>query len=51
MEIQDRYRDYIPVYTDGNSVSCATSSPSVAVISLRLPDSAFIFTADVLGNQ
>ena len=28
MEIQDRYRDYIPVYTDGsrdgNGVACAT---------------------------
>ena len=32
MEIRDRYRDYIPVYTDGsrdgNSVACATVFPS-----------------------
>ena len=47
MEIQDRYRDYIPVYTDGNSEACATVFPSVAVISLIFPDSAFIFTAEV----
>ena len=49
MEIRDRYRDYIPVYTDGsrdgNAVACAC--PSNTVISMRLPDSAFVFTAEV----
>ena len=51
MEIRDRYRDYIPVYTDGsrdgNAVACATVFPSNAVIFLRLPDSASVFTAEV----
>ena len=51
MEIRDRYRDYIPVYThgsrDGNAVACATVFPSNTVISMRLPDSASIFTAEV----
>ena len=51
MEIRDRYRDYIPVYTDdsrdGNAVACATVSPSNTVISTRLPDSASVFTAEV----
>ena len=51
MEIRDRYRDYIPVYTDGsrdgNDVACATVFPSNTVISMRLPDSASVFTADV----
>ena len=46
MEIRDRYRDYIPVYTDGsrdgNAVACATVFPSNTVISMRLPDSVFI---------
>ena len=41
MEIRDRYRDYIPVYTDGsrdgNAVACATVFPSNTVISMRLP--------------
>ena len=45
MEIRDRYRDYIPVYTDrsrdGNSVA------SDSTFSMRLPDSAFIFTAEI----
>ena len=51
MEIRDRYRDHIPVYTDGsrdgNAVACATVFPSDTVISMRLPDSAFVFTAEV----
>ena len=51
MEIRDRYREYIPVYTDGsrdgNAVACATVFPSNTVISMRLPDSASIFTAEV----
>ena len=42
MEIQDRYRDYIPVYTDGsrdgNAVACAKKCPSNNVIFMRLPD-------------
>ena len=51
MEIRDRYRDYIPVYTDGsrdgNAVACATVFPLNTVISIRLPDSASVFTAEV----
>ena len=51
MEIRDRYRDHIPVYTDGsrdgNAVTCATVYPSYTVISMRLPDSASVFTAEV----
>ena len=51
MEIRDRYRDYIPVYTDGsrggNAVACATVFPLNTVISMRLPDSASVFTAEV----
>ena len=51
MEIRDRYRDYIPVYTDGsrdgNAVACATVFPSNTIISMRLPDSASVFTAEV----
>ena len=51
MEIRDRYRDYIPVYTDGsrdgNSVACATVVPSNSTFSMRLPDSASIFTAEI----
>ena len=51
MEIRDWYLDHIPVYTDGswdgNSVVCATVFPSNTVISMRLPDSAFIFTAEI----
>ena len=51
MEIRDRYRNYIPVYTDGsrdgNAVACVTVFPSNTVISMRLPDSASVFTADV----
>ena len=45
-----RHRDYIPVYTDGsrdgNAVACATVFPSNTVISMRLPDSASVFTAE-----
>ena len=51
MEIRDRYRDYIPVYTDGsrdgNFVACARVVPPNTVISMRLPDSASVFTAEV----
>ena len=51
LEIRDKYRDYIPVYTDGsqdgNSVACATVSPSDTELSMRLPDSASIFTAEI----
>ena len=51
MQIRDRYRDYIPVYTDGsrdgNALACATVFPSNTVISMRLPDSASVFTAEV----
>ena len=51
IEIRDRYRDYIPVYTDGsrdrNAVACATVFPSNTVISMRLPDSTSVFTAEV----
>ena len=51
MEIRDWYRDHIPVYTDcswdRNSVACATVFPSDNVISMRLPDSASVFTAEV----
>ena len=51
MEIRDGYRGYIPVYTDGsrdgNAVACATVFPSNTVISIRLPDSASVFTAEV----
>ena len=51
MKILDRYLDYIPVYTDGsrdgNDVACPTIFPSNTVIAMRLPNSAFVFTADV----
>ena len=50
MEIRDRYRDYIPFTTDGsrdgNSVACATAFPSDTVISMILPDSVSIFSAE-----
>ena len=50
-EIRYRYHNHIPVYTDGsqdgNSVACATVFPSNTVISMRLPDSASIFTAEI----
>ena len=39
LQIRDRYRDYIPVYTDGsqdgNYVACATVFPSNTVITMR----------------
>ena len=48
---RDRYRDYIPVYTDGsrdkNVVACVTVFPSNTVISMRLPDSASVLTAEI----
>ena len=51
MEIRDRYRDHIPVDTDGsrvgNYLACATVFPPNTVISMRLPDSASIFTAEI----
>ena len=51
IEIRDRYRDHIPVYRDGsrdgNCVACATVFPSNTVISMRLPDSASVLTAEV----
>ena len=54
MEIRDRYRENIPVYTDGtrdgNDVACATVFPSDRIISMRLPDSASIFSAEVWAN-
>ena len=43
MEIRDRFRDYIAVYTDrsrdGNYVTCPTVFPPDTVISMILPDS------------
>ena len=51
MEIRDRYRDHIPVYTDGsrdgNDVARSTVFPSNTVISMRLTVSASVFTAEV----
>ena len=51
IEIQDCNHDHIPVYTgcswDGNSVACSTVFPSNTVISMRLPDSVSIFTAEI----
>ena len=51
MEIRERYGDHIPVYTDGsrdgNSVACAAVFPSDTIISMRLADSACIFSAEV----
>ena len=42
---------YIPVYTDGaqdgNSGACVTVFPSDTVISMKLPDSASIFTDEL----
>ena len=50
-KIRDRFRDHIPVYTDGsrdgNDMACATFFPSNTVISVILPDSASIFTAEI----
>ena len=47
MEIRDRYRDHIPISRDVNYVACATVFPSNSVISMRLPDSASIFSAEI----
>ena len=51
MEIREGYHDYIPDYTDdsrdGNCEALATGFPSNSVITIRLPDSAFIFTAEI----
>ena len=51
IEIRDRYRDYIPVYTDGsrdgNSVACAAVFPSDTTFSMRFSNSASIFTAEI----
>ena len=51
MEIRDRYRDHIHVYTDGSRdgkyVACVKVFPSNTVIYMRLPDSASIYTAEV----
>ena len=47
LEIRDKYCDYIPVYTHGNSVACATVFPSDTELSMRLPDSTSIFTAEI----
>ena len=51
MELRDRYRDYVPVYTEGswngNYVACATVFLSDTVISKRLNDSVSIFTAGI----
>ena len=44
MKIWDRYCDYIPVYTDGLWVGLWVSH---TIISMRLPDLASIFTAEV----
>ena len=45
------YCDYIPVYTDWwrdrSSLACTTVSTSDTIISMRLPDSASIFTAEI----
>jgi len=50
MEIRHKYRDFIHIYTDGsrdgNAVASATVLPS-DTISMRLPDSASIFTAEI----
>ena len=50
-EIRDRYHDYIPIYTDGsrvgNSVACAIGHQ----FSMRLPDSAPIFTAKIKNSS
>ena len=45
VEIRDRYRDHIPVYTDGSRG--ATVFPSNTVISMRLPDLTSVFIAEV----
>ena len=51
LEIRDRHHNHIPVYTDGsrdrNYLACATVFPSDTEFSMRLPDSASIFTAEI----
>ena len=51
MEIRERYRDYILVYTDssrdGKAVACATVYPSNTIISMTLSDLASIFTVEI----
>ena len=51
MEIRDRCRDYVPVYTDesrdGNYVAYAALFPSDTVISMILPDSPSLFIAEI----
>ena len=44
MEIPDGYHDYIPVFINVNYVACATAFPSNTIISMRLSDSASIYT-------
>ena len=50
MKKRDMYRDHIPIYADGlrdGNVACATVFPSDTVISMKLPNSASVFTAEV----
>ena len=51
LELRERYRDYISIYTDGSrdgsSEACVTVFPPDTVISTRLPDSGYIFTAEI----
>ena len=50
MELRNRYRDHILVYTDGSrnrNVACTTPFPSDTVLSMIFPDSASIFTVEV----
>ena len=51
MERQDRYCDYIPGFTygswDENSVTYAVVFSLDTIISMRLPDSTSIFTAEM----
>ena len=51
IEIRVRYRGYIPVYTDssrdGKSMAGLRVFPSNIIISMRLPDSASIFNAEI----
>ena len=48
IDIRDNYCDYIPVYTgDGYFVICSTVFPSNIVTSMRVSDSASVFTVEV----
>ena len=47
LEIRDRYRYYIPVYTDGSRDGKSVAFPSDTEFSMRLHDSASIFTAEI----